>query len=346
MLEGPAYGQTAYAVRPLMNDVKVVNTATDTEVATIPVGASPQVIAASPNGARVYVGYFRTPGSLSVIDTATNLVTATIPLTGVPSGIAVSPDSSTVYVTIETDPRTSPDTVAVISASTNTVIGNIGLGLLDSPHGIAVTPNGSEVYVADSGVDQVTAINTATNAITARIAVTSAWQVAVAPSGSAVYLTSPGTGSVSVISTSAHAVAATIPGLPNAHELAVTPDGFRVYVTYGSSFGFNNSLSFISTITNAVAGSPVVSGAIVNGVAITPDGVKLYVAVNGNVTAISTATGSVISTATTGSGAGDIAISIAGSGTATRTVPALSPVPLLLAALGLAALGLRKLTAA
>ena len=56
-----------------------------------------------------------TDGTVSVINTATNTVVDTVPVGNTPYGVAVTPDGAFVYVT------TSPSSVSVISAASNTV---------------------------------------------------------------------------------------------------------------------------------------------------------------------------------------------------------------------------------
>src|SRR5215510_7421659 len=116
--------QNAYITNSGDRTVSVIDTATNTVIATIPVGrdvfppAQPWGVAVTPDGREVYVTDFH---SVSVIDTATNAVTARIfPVsTGPgPSGVAVTPDSRKVYVT-------SDNIVSVIDTATNNVTGTI-----------------------------------------------------------------------------------------------------------------------------------------------------------------------------------------------------------------------------
>ena len=78
--------------------MSVIDTATNTVIATIPVGDTPCGVAVSPDGTRAYVTNL-VDDTVSVIDTATNTVTATIPVGDGPDGVAVSPDGTRVYVT-------------------------------------------------------------------------------------------------------------------------------------------------------------------------------------------------------------------------------------------------------
>jgi YVTN family beta-propeller protein len=66
----------------------VIATATNTVVATVPVGGLPLGIAIKPGGAFAYVA--NRAGTVSVINTATNTVVATVPV-GPPTGVAITP---------------------------------------------------------------------------------------------------------------------------------------------------------------------------------------------------------------------------------------------------------------
>ncbi len=52
--------------------------------------------------------------------------------------------------------------MSVIDTSTNAVTATIPVGI--TPNNIAITPDGSEVYVANSGSNNVSVIDTASNA--------------------------------------------------------------------------------------------------------------------------------------------------------------------------------------
>ena len=88
----------AYVTNSEDNTVSVIDTATNTVTATVPVGSYPWGVAVSPDGTKVYVAN-EGSNTVSVIDTATNTVTATVDVGINPLGVAVSPDGTKVYVT-------------------------------------------------------------------------------------------------------------------------------------------------------------------------------------------------------------------------------------------------------
>ena len=178
--------------------VSVINTATNTVTATIPVGATPFGAAISPDGTRLYVansnaGATPQPGSVSVINTTTNTVTATIPVGILPVAVAVNPDGSRLYVANE-----SGSSVSVINTATNTVSATINVAF---PGGIAVSPDGSVAYVTNVHDNTVSVINTATNTIIATRPVGDGpVLLAVSPDGAHLYVGNANGNTISVLS--------------------------------------------------------------------------------------------------------------------------------------------------
>ena len=129
----------AYVTNSNSSSVSVIDTATNTVVATIGVGNRPIGVAFTPNGSRVYVANSNSD-SVSVIDTATNTVIATVIVGSFPQGVGITPDGSRAYVE-----NTFSNSVSVIDTVTNTVIATVAVGM--DPAGVAFTPNGSRAYV-------------------------------------------------------------------------------------------------------------------------------------------------------------------------------------------------------
>ena len=282
----------AYITNQNSNNVSVIDTATNTVVATIPVGSGPVGVAVNPSGTRLYVTN-RGSGNISVIDTSTNAVVATIPVGSGPVGVAVNPSGTRLYAA-----NFSSNTVSVIDTSTNAVVATIPVG--SAPNDVAVNPSGTRLYVVNHLSSTVSVIDASTNTVVITIPVGSVpVGVAVNPSGARVYVTSDFSGKVSVIDTSTNTVFATISVGSRPQGVAVNLFGTRVYAAnYGS-----NTVSVIDTSTNTVfATIPVGSGPI--GVAVNPSGTRLYVANNSSntVSVIDTSTNTVAATIPVGSG--------------------------------------------
>jgi YVTN family beta-propeller protein/VCBS repeat-containing protein len=238
--------------------VAVINTATNTVTATIPVSTTPYFVAVSPNGDNVYVTNYgnstRGAGTLSVIDTnpaspTYDTVTATIAVGRLPQGVAVSPNGSFVYVTNE-----DSGTVSVINTASNAVTATIPVG--SAPFGVALSPDGSLAYVTNAGAGTVSVINTATNAVITTVPVFGPAGVAVSPDGS-VYVANPGN-PLLVISIGSAAPDVPIAGTPTTGTTDLTTG----VVTGNSKFidSAGNTLSY-SVTTSPTQGTVTVNSA-------------------------------------------------------------------------------------
>src|SRR5260370_1093790 len=163
-----AFAQTdyrLYVASQTDNTVSVVDTASNTVIATIPVGQSPASnIAVSPDGSRAYV-INGVSGTVSVIDASTYSVIATIPVGLQSSNLAIDPSGLHVYVPNADDATT----VQVINTQTNSVESTITVG--SHPGCSLVTPDGSKLYVDNVGSNTVSVIDPTSNTEVSRITV-------------------------------------------------------------------------------------------------------------------------------------------------------------------------------
>src|SRR3979490_3151226 len=112
-----AQAQTfAYVTNTFANTVSVIDTASNTVVATIAVGGGPFGVAITPDGNRAYVANLF-DNTVSVIDTAKKTVVATVALGNAPFGVAITPDGTRAY--------TTGDPVSVIDTASNTVVATV-----------------------------------------------------------------------------------------------------------------------------------------------------------------------------------------------------------------------------
>ncbi len=99
--------------------MSVIDTSSNTVVATVPVGSDPYGVAVNPLGTPVYVSNYGS-NTVSVIDTSSNTVVATIGVGSQPYGVAVNPSGTRVYVANSID-----GTVSVIDTSSNSVVATV-----------------------------------------------------------------------------------------------------------------------------------------------------------------------------------------------------------------------------
>ena len=120
----------------MSESVSVIDTASNTVVATVGVGACAGGVAITPDGTRAYVANVCSD-SVSVIDTVSNSVVATVVLGPSreisPFEVAITPDGTRAYFT-----NLGPGSVSVIDTASNTVVATIGVG--NGPQGVAITP--------------------------------------------------------------------------------------------------------------------------------------------------------------------------------------------------------------
>jgi YVTN family beta-propeller protein len=120
------------------NTVSVIDTATGTVVAIVPVAAGPHGMAVTQDGRTVYVSG---DGSsvVDVIDTATDTVVKTITVGKAPNGVALTPDSRWLLATVYDDNR-----LAFIDTATSTVVATVEV---PKPHTVAISPDGQQAIV-------------------------------------------------------------------------------------------------------------------------------------------------------------------------------------------------------
>ena len=291
----------AYVTNSNSSSVSVIDTASNSVVATVGVGGRPIGVGITPDGSRAYVANSNS-NSVSVVNTASNTVVATVGVGSVPQGLAITPDGFRAYVA-----NSFSNSISVINTASNTVIATVGVEA--SPTGVAITPGGTRVYVTDGSFTfgSVSVIDTLTNTVVAIVPVGyGPIGVAITPDGSRVYVANTYSSSVSVIDTSTNTVIATI-GMFQPVGVAVTPDGSRAYVTNSSpTFG---SVSVIDTVSNTVIATVGV-GPDAQLLAITPDGTHAYVASFGSNSVFVIDTTTITVTATVGVEAAPVGVAI------------------------------------
>jgi len=227
--------------------ISVINTASNTVVATIRVPTGPAFQAITPDGEHLYVT--DDCCRVYVVDTATNTVNGPPIFVGRgPGPVAVKPDGSQVFVVNQAD-----STVSVIDTASNTVVGRPIPVAFQSFSGLVFTPDGGHVYVGGSAITVIDTSNNNTATIPLPFSV-STTSLAVTPDGSKVFFTTdsftPGVPStLGVIRTADNAVRQfSFPVQADLLGVAITPDGRFAWVTDGNE----NLIWIISTATTSV----------------------------------------------------------------------------------------------
>jgi YVTN family beta-propeller protein len=215
----------------------------------------------------------------------TTVANGTHTLTAVARDAAGNTTTSTVTVTVANPAPSDP--------------GQIMVGQVP----VAVAVSGNRAYIANAYDGTVSVIDTTTNTVVKTLGVGSSPQkLAVSPDGERVYVANTGSNTVSIIDASTDTVIGTVvvpvqqdqPGVfLRIWDVAANPLGGRVYVT-----ATGGTVFVIDTATNAVSG-PYRVGPAATGVAISPDGSRLYVATelwNSDIEVVDTASMTVIGT--------------------------------------------------
>jgi YVTN family beta-propeller protein len=164
-------------------NVSVLDASSGYEVAGSPIAmpSYPRSMAASPNGAKVYVG--NQNGNIVVIDTATGTSDTTI-YTDESEDLAVSPDNATVWS------ADGSQGVRRISAAGNFITNTIAIGAGGYAQALAVSPDGSAVWVHDSRLNEISVIDPVTKTVTRTITGLDrfGYRMVFSPDGSTVWL--------------------------------------------------------------------------------------------------------------------------------------------------------------
>lgn len=313
-------GYYAYVANNNSNDVSVIDTATNTVVATIALSldevGQPMGVAVSPDGTHVYVAKHRHytedpgPNKVSVINTATNTEVASLIVESGAFDVTFTPDGTRAYVT-----NYWSSTVSVIDTTTNTpTVDSTSIPVGGTPCIVVITPDGTHAYVTNRGSNNVSVIDTTTNTVIATIPIEPTYRTgpigaAITPDGTRVYVANARDYTLSVIDTSYNIVSKYISSGghgPNCVAIATTPVGIMAYVTNWES----NNVSVINTATDTVVAT-IPTGDYSGGVAITPDGTMAYVTnySSNDVLVINTETYAVIATIPVGTNPRFVAIS-------------------------------------
>jgi YVTN family beta-propeller protein len=131
----------------------VIDTASHAVLNTIGVGACPETITASPDGAYLYITHYDTC-SVSAVNLTTGGSTS-VALRDAPLAVVFAPDSGHAYVR-------NVHSLTVIDTTTNDV-DDIDTG--DLPRGLQLSPDGKRAYVTNFGDGTLSVVDTITNCV-------------------------------------------------------------------------------------------------------------------------------------------------------------------------------------
>jgi YVTN family beta-propeller protein len=271
MAAGTAKGESSvYVVNVASNDVSVIDTTSNTVVATIAVGPQPNGVAVTPNGERIYVSNFQAD-TVSVIDAATRTVVGTIAVGEEPVGIAVSPDGAKVYVA-----NRGSSSVSVIDSATDQVVATVTDGVGPGSNGIALSPDGTRAYVnnafsRDPGTVSVIDSAAATVVDTIEVA-RNPKRIAIAPDGLTGYVANFRSWNISIVDLPSNTLRDALRVSGRTVGVAVHPNGQYAYIT-----NLDGTVEILET-SNGLLTVPIAVGGEPYAIALSGQGGTAYVA--------------------------------------------------------------------
>jgi len=242
--------------------------------------------------------------SVTVIATKTNQVIATIPVGMRPRGIHAGPGGRHIYVAISGSPRCPPtmpdsvcdrlavdktqDGIAEIDAATRRVVRVLPGG--SDPEQFDINQDGTRLYVANEDSATLSVVDVQRGVVIAKIPVGGEPEgVRVAPDGQTVYVTSEAQSSVTAIDTKSYQVRKVVPVERRPRNVLFLPDQ-RHYVVSAEVGGTVQIVDRQCECVTAQIALP--AGAKPMGLAVAPDGSRLYVSTGrfGQIAAIDLAT--------------------------------------------------------
>lgn len=208
--------------------------------------------------------------TVSVVRIPENVVIKTISVPGTNSEMtAVSPDNKYVLALVN-----NGSSVPVISAETNTVVGNISAAA--TPYAVAFSPDGAYAYITCFGANVLVVARLSDLSVVHTVTGLSfPAGVVITPDGNYLYVVNDSTPmTVSVIRTSDYTIVTTIPvgtSLSAGIQVVITPDGAHVCVSdYTDELVEIIDTSNYGYVTVSVQGGP-------GPLAVSPDSKYLYV---------------------------------------------------------------------
>ncbi|MCY2959532.1 MAG: YncE family protein [Planctomycetota bacterium] len=234
-----ADGAIAVSTNILSGNASVIDAATGSTLAIVPVGARPADVEITPDRSKAVVANLDSTFA-SIVNLSTFAVTnVTISTRG--SEVEISPNGQYAYVGVVT----GGDGVWRIDLSTSTVAGaKLATGdmgsifyLFQQASGMTLSPNGATLAVCGTFTNNVTIIDTASWSVAATVPVgTQPVRAAFSADSATVYVTNKTTNTISELrNTGVWSVVRTIPVGSQPFEMAVDSVGQRLYVANAQS---------------------------------------------------------------------------------------------------------------
>ncbi len=278
---------TAYVAARYAGQVAAIDTVSRQIIATIDVGDGPMAVSLSRDSQRAYVT-LGPQDAVGVIETASRTLVGKIPVGDNPTGLTQSADGTRLYVV-----NTGSRSLSIIDAANGALVTEVALP--NHPFGIALQPDGRTLYVAGDYPGAVSVIDLARGAISANIPIgDSLGGIAVHPDGQTLYVVDSGRNELAVVDVARQVVVQRIAVGQTPVAVTLSHNGATAYVS--NLFG-NDAVSVVDTASGVVTSKITLPGpALAQGVAVTPDGATLYVALRGasGVLAVNTSNNAVL----------------------------------------------------
>lgn len=194
-------GSKAFVTNQASNTVSVIDVATNSQTATIPIGEPVLRVMSAPDGSKVYVT--TAMGHLVIVNTSDN-TSSSIALGGSLNGLALSPSKSMLYASSTTG------VLYAVDVGTNSNVDSVTFN--GRPQELVVSLDGSKLFVANE-VGALAVLDASTLANLATVpAVTGSFGMALTKDGTQLYVTEPNAGNVLVLDAKTYAVIRTISG--------------------------------------------------------------------------------------------------------------------------------------
>jgi YVTN family beta-propeller protein len=273
-----------YGYQSVGNTLAVIDLNNYSQIATIPL-TSPALLGVSADGNILYFRSGADTHTIYKVGASNNKVLGSFPVSPGFGSLVFGADGKKIYTY-----SAQSHAMVIINAETETVENVINLDPTLTYSFRTVSPDGSKLYLLTDKPTYaiLTIVNTATNSFSTAN-VTRSVQLALTPDGSKLYIYGPYSGypSVSVYDVAIGAVTVLPINEPITASI-MTPDGSQVYFYYsvvpGSSSIFAVNVK-TGTVTNIKIGFDGVFSPV-----LTPDGAYLYIAEDGVVKVLSTAT--------------------------------------------------------